>query len=103
MAVGSLYPLAAGVARQVDFAPGSFPRYGGVGTFGLRGSGLDIEDLDAQDANFAYSFRPGRIYNVDCSRVIREGGPPSGAHSDIARPEVGHLVWAAAMGPREIS
>ena len=103
MAVGSLYPLAAGVARQVDFAPGSFPKYGGVGTFGLRGSGLDIEDLDAQDANFAYSFRPGRIYNVDCSRVIREGGPPSGAHSDIARPEVGHLVWAAAMGPREIS
>lgn len=102
MAVGSLYPLAAGVARQVDFAPGSFPKYGGVGTFGLRGSGLDIEDLDAQDANFAYSFRPGRIYNVNCSRVIREGGPPAGAHSDIARPEVGHLVWAAATGPMEI-
>lgn len=97
MAVGSLYPLAAGVARQVDFAPGAFPKYGGVGTFGLRGSGLDIEDLDAQDANFAYSFRPGRIYNVNCSRVIREGSPPSGAHSDIARPEIGHLVWAAAQ------
>ena len=101
MAVGSLYPLAAGLARQVDFAPGSFPKYGGVGTFGLRGSGLDIEDLDAQDANFVYSFRPGRIYNVNCSRVIRVGGPPSGAHSDIARPEVGHLVWAAATGPME--
>lgn len=97
MAVGSLYPLAAGVARQVDFAPDAFPKYGGVGTFGLRGSGLDIEDLDAQDASFAYSFRPGRIYNVNCNRVIREGGPPSGAHSDIARPEVGHLVWAAAL------
>ncbi len=102
MAVGSLYPLAAGVAGQVDFAPGSFPKYGGVGTFGLRGSGLEIEDLDVRDANFAYSFQPGHIYNVNCSRVIREGGPPSGAHSDIARPEVGHLVWAAATGPMEI-
>lgn len=99
LAVGSLYPVAAGMARQVDFAPGAFPKYGGVGTFGLRGSGLDIEDLDVQDPDFAYGFVPGRIYNVNCSRVIREGSPPSGAHSDIARPEVGHLVWAAAMGP----
>ena len=98
MAVGLLYPLAAGVARQVDFAPGSFPKYGGTGTFGLRGSGLEIEDLDVQGMSFAYGFRPGRIYNVNCSRVIRDGAPPSGAHSDIAKPEVGHLVWAAAAG-----
>lgn len=96
-AVGSLYPLAAGVARQVDFAPGAFPKYGGVGTFGLRGGGLEIEDLDVQDVNFVYNFRRGRIYNVDCSHVIREGAPPAGAHSDIAKPEVGHLVWAAAL------
>ncbi|MGO4222405.1 hypothetical protein AB4Y64_11200 [Lysobacter sp. TAF61] len=97
MAVGSLYPVAAGVARQVDFAPGAFPKYGGVGTFGLRGGGLEIVDLDVQDASFAYGFKPGHIYNVNCNRVIREGGPPSGAHSDIARPEVGHLVWSAAL------
>ena len=36
-AVGQLYPIAAGIARQVDFAPGEFPTYGGVGTFGARG------------------------------------------------------------------
>lgn len=96
-AVGSLYPLAAGVARQVDFAPGAFPKYGGVGTFGLRGGGLEIEDLDVEGASFAYGFRPGHVYNVNCSRVIREGSPPAGAHSDIAKPEVGHLVWAAAL------
>lgn len=97
MAVGSLYPVAAGVARQVDFAPGALPKYGGVGTFGLQGGGLAIEDLDVRDAGFDYRFRPGRLYNVDCKQVIREGGPPSGAHSDIARPEVAHLVWAAAL------
>lgn len=97
MAVGSLYPVAAGVARQVAFAAGELPKYGGVGTFGLRGGGLEIEDLPAGAENAAYDFRPGRIYNVNCNHVIREGGPPSGAHSDIARPEIGHLVWAAAL------
>ncbi|HEY0334433.1 MAG TPA: hypothetical protein VGC74_12105 [Stenotrophomonas sp.] len=97
MAVGSLYPLAAGVARQVEFAVGQLPTYGGVGTFGLRGDGLAIEDLDVQEADFRYDLAPGRIYNVDCNRVICEGGPPSGAHSDIARPQVAHLVWAAAL------
>ena len=97
MAVGSLYPAAAGVARQVDFALGALPKYGGVGTFGLRGSGLAIEDLDVRDADFDYRFQPGHVYNVDCKRAIREGGPPSGAHSDIARPEVAHLVWSAAL------
>lgn len=97
MAVGSLYPVAAGVARQVAFAPGELPKYGGVGTFGLRGGGLEIEDLVAGAVDAAYAFRSGRIYNVNCNHVIREGKPPSGAHSDIARPEIGHLVWAAAL------
>jgi len=97
MAVGTLYPMAAGVARQVDFAPGELPKYGGVGTFGLRGTGLDIQDFEARDADFAYPFQARRIYNINCNKVIREGKPPSGAHSDIARPEVGHLVWAAAL------
>ncbi|HEY5805711.1 MAG TPA: hypothetical protein VIT90_18700 [Lysobacter sp.] len=97
MAVGSLYPAAAGVARQVAFAPGELPKYGGIGTFGLRGDGLDIVDLQVRGHDASYGFQPGRIYNVECSTVIREGGPPSGAHSDIARPEVAHLVWAAAL------
>ena len=98
-AVGSLYPVAAGIARQLEYdLSGPLPKYGGVGTFGLRGGGLEIEDLSVGAADAAYNFRSGRIYNVNCDHVIREGGPPSGAHSDIARPEVGHLVWAAALG-----
>jgi hypothetical protein len=96
-AVGSLYPVAAGVAEQVVFAPGELPKYGGVGTFGARGPGLDIVDLNMLPATGAYDFRPQRIHNLEAGGVIREGNPPSGAHSDIAKPEVAHVVWSAAI------
>src|SRR5262249_49920637 len=64
-AVGRLYPWAAGVARQVVFAPGELPRYGAVGTFGIRGSGLDIVDLEMQPAAESYQFAPGKVYNLE--------------------------------------
>jgi hypothetical protein len=34
---------------------------------------------------------------VEASRVIKEGGGASGAHSDIAHPEVAHIFWEAAL------
>ena len=37
------------------------------------------------------------VYNLESSRYIREGGGLSGAHNDIARPEVAHAVWQAAL------
>jgi len=58
---------------------------------------LDIVDLEAKGKDAVYGFQPGRVYNIECSAVIRDGDPPSGAHSDIARPEVAHLVWSAAL------
>lgn len=95
-AVGRLYPLAAGVARQVSFVPGELPKYGAVGTFGIRGPGLDILDLEMISSNGTYAFAPGKAYNLESSRFIREGGGVSGAHSDIAHQEVAHAVWQAA-------
>jgi hypothetical protein len=65
-----------------------------VGALGLRGPGLD---LDVQAADRPYDFGGGRIYNLECSGVIRNGGGASGAHSDIAHPEVAHAVWSAAL------
>jgi len=44
-----------------------------------------------------YPFEPGVIYNLDGDEFIREGGGPQGAHNDLARPEVAHLMWEAAL------
>jgi hypothetical protein len=96
-AVGRLYPMAAGVARQVAFAPDELPRYGALGTFGVRGPGPDVVDLDLLPADADYAFESGKVYNLESSRYIREGGGLSGAHSDIAHPEVAHAVWQAAL------
>ena len=54
-AVGRFYPIGAGARGDVQFAPGTFPKYGGVGLFGARGPGLDIVDLKMKPVNVAYS------------------------------------------------
>jgi hypothetical protein len=97
IAVGRYYPLGAGAARQVDFAPGELPRYGAVGTFGLRGPGLTVEDRKLLPADQPYEFTPGRVYNLESSQYIRQGGGSFGAHSDLAHVEVTHAVWQAAV------
>jgi hypothetical protein len=68
-----------------------------VGAFGVRGPGTEGEDRVIIRADHAYNFEPGKIYNIDGSGVINIGGGFSGAHSDIAKPEVAHAVWEAAM------
>jgi hypothetical protein len=97
-AVGRFYPLGAGVRRQVTFAPGELPKYGGLGTFGVRGLDEAVVDLDMLPVSTAYAFAPGTIYNLESSRFICEGSGASGAHSDIAKPEVAHAVWGAVRG-----
>jgi hypothetical protein len=97
-AVGRFYPLGAGVRRQVTFAPGELPRYGGLGTFGIRGLDEAVVDLDMLSVHAPYAFAPGKIYNLESSRFICDGSGASGAHSDIAKPEVAHAVWAAVRG-----
>lgn len=96
-AVGRLYPIAAGVAGQVDFAPGDFPTYGGVGTFGARGLKTDVVDGPMLAADGTYTFKPGTIYNLESSQFIAKGEGASGAHSDIDGPEVAHAMWQAAL------
>jgi len=92
-AVGRLYPIAAGVALQVAFPAGQFPKYGGLGAFGIQGPGLSLHDLAIGDAQHKYNFQSGGIYNLECSTVINQGSGISGAHSDIAKPEVAHAIW----------
>jgi hypothetical protein len=94
-AIGRLYPLGAGVAGQVDFAPGKLPRYGGVGVFGIQGPGIVLENRDMLPAQADYGFRGGHVYNLDGSAYINQGVGASGAHNDIAKPEVAHAFWQA--------
>ena len=94
-AVGKLYPIAAGIARQVNFPAGNLPKYGGIGSFGLQGPGLTLHDVSCEGTSHAYGFERGHVYNLECTNVINQGGGASGAHSDIAKPEVAHAMWEA--------
>jgi hypothetical protein len=93
-AVGRLYPAAAGVARQVAFA--GLPKYGAIGAFGICGvKGLHTGKM--LPVNQDYGFEAGKVYNLDSSQFIRNGGGFSGAHNDISGPEVAHAILQAAI------
>ena len=94
-AVGRLYPLAAGARRDVVFDETELPKYGALGTFGVRGPGCDTTDLDMHDTATAYGLERGKIYNINSDRYISHKVGASGAHSDIANKEVAHAMWAA--------
>jgi hypothetical protein len=95
-AVGRIYPLAAGLAGQISYAPGELPKYGAIGGYGIQGPGLDLVDLKMLPADQQYGFEPGKVYNLDCNEVIRNGPPPVGAHGDFLQPQVANAVWEAA-------
>jgi hypothetical protein len=94
-AVGRLYPLGAQVKRQLVLG-NELPAYGGIGSFGIQGVDGAL-DMPMRGASFAYGFRPGTIYNLEASDVIKNGSGASGAHSDIAHPEVAHAFWSAVL------
>lgn len=96
-AVGRYYPIAAGARGDVQFAVGTFPKFGAVGSFGARGAGLNIVDIELQPADYPYQFKPGTLYNIESTKYICEGGGTSGAHNDIAKPEVAHAFWLAVI------
>lgn len=98
-AVRTFYPLAAGARDQVDFDPGDLPTYGGIGTYGARGPGVDIVDDELHPISESYDFRSHMTYNLRADSVIAHGGGVMGAHSDIAQAPVAHAVWHAARQP----
>jgi hypothetical protein len=95
VAVGRFYPIGALLKRQLVLGD-EFPEYGGVGTFGLQGV-TQSEDLPMQSIKIDYAFKPGVVYNLAASSIIKNGSGASGAHNDIAHPEVAHAFWAAIL------
>jgi hypothetical protein len=100
-AVGRMYPLASGISGDVDFDPTKKPRYGAIGTYGIRGGGIEVEPLEMLPCDQSYGFEAGKIYNLESSVYIRKIPPDAGlggAHNSIDEPEVAHAVWEAALG-----
>ncbi|MEU8586341.1 serine-threonine protein kinase [Streptomyces sp. NPDC048664] len=111
-ALGTLYPLASRMAgddrsmtggaadgaREYDtegFDVGRLlgARWGAMGHDGVR-SVDGTRALTLADA-LAGGLPSSGCVNVDASAVVRRGGPPSGAHSDILHPELARVVLAA--------
>ena len=96
-AVGRYYPQGAKLKRQFVLVDTPFPKYGGIGSFGIQGTAAQPQDLPIKPQTSPYGFKGGSIYNVEASRVIKTMDGASGAHSDIAHPEVAHVFWEAAL------
>jgi hypothetical protein len=96
-AVRTFYPIGAGARGQVDYGPEGLPTYGAIGTFGVRGTGVQAVDEDLHPVDEAYEFLPGHVLNLRGDDVIRESAGVMGAHSDITKPPVAHAVWQAAL------
>jgi hypothetical protein len=94
-AVGVLYPAAVGLVQEADFAD-KLPKYGGIGSFGIQGTTVAVE-RDMLDKDGDYGFASGKIHNLESSKYIAKKEGASGAHSDIAGPQVAHAIWQAAL------
>ena len=96
-AVGTFYPLASMAARDDSAGIGDAgSRWGGIGANGAQGAGARTEGIRGAGPGVAYPFEDHRILNIDAGDVVRAGGPPSGAHSDIVHPELTRVVLLAA-------
>ncbi len=96
-AVKTLYPAAVVVKSQFLLGE-EYPKYGGVGMFGLQGLGAVGTNISMEPVTHDYGFQSKRVYNLESSHVIKKNeGLGSGAHSDIAHPEVAHAMWQAVL------
>jgi pimeloyl-ACP methyl ester carboxylesterase len=96
-AVGTLYPLAS-LASGDDSAGANnaLYRWGGMGADGAQNDDVALDGIQPAGPGTTYRFSRDRILNIDASEVVRRGGPPSGAHSDIVHPELTWVVLAAS-------
>jgi hypothetical protein len=98
-ALGTMYPLAsrmAGDSRSVaglDMGRALGATWGAMGYGGVRA----VPGTRACTLAEALRAKPpaSGCVNVDAAAVVRRGGPPAGAHSDILHEELARLVLAA--------
>jgi hypothetical protein len=87
-AVGKAYPLASRIARQDAAALGDEnDRFGGMGRNGAQHT-PEAEPLTLLDADGAYTFEPGVVYNLQADDHIKN-------HGAVANNATANAVWAA--------
>ncbi|MEV7690486.1 serine-threonine protein kinase [Streptomyces bungoensis] len=98
-ALGTFYPLASRCSDD-DRSIGGLSlgrmlgdRWGAMGHDGVQAV-PDTARLDLAAALRGPLPASGCV-NVDAAAVVRRGGPPAGAHSDIVHPELARVVLAA--------
>jgi hypothetical protein len=95
LAVGYFYPLASMAAHDDASGLSDFVvRWGGMGHDGAQAVPVSTANLGPVDASYPYTR--GQFTNVDCSGIVRTGGPPAGAHSDIFHPELARVMLTAS-------
>ncbi|MFJ2718398.1 serine-threonine protein kinase [Streptomyces sp. NPDC087437] len=98
-ALGTLYPLASRMADDdrsvlgLDVGALLGAAWGAMGHDGVQAvPGTRACTLSEA---LAAPFPASGCVNVDAAEVVRRGGPPAGAHSDIVHPELARVVLAA--------
>lgn len=95
LAVGRAYPLASIVAGADNSKMEEIvSRWGGMGSDGAQA--VAAKPLQLKRPGFAYNWTKGGWHNLDGNQIIKNGGPPSGAHSDIIHPETAWATLSAA-------
>jgi hypothetical protein len=99
-ALGTIYPLASrmandcqGVAESLGLAQALGAKWGAMGHDGVQAV-PGTRALKLAEALKATLPASGCV-NVDAAAVVKRGGPPAGAHSDIVHPELARMVLAA--------
>ncbi|MFI5792806.1 serine-threonine protein kinase [Streptomyces sp. NPDC051677] len=99
-ALGTMYPLAS---RMAGDARGAVEEFGIGAALGAKWGAMGHDGVQAVPGTRACTLAEALAaplpasgcVNVDAAAVVRRGGAPSGAHSDIVHPELARLVLAA--------
>ncbi|MGW7366037.1 serine-threonine protein kinase [Streptomyces sp. NPDC054841] len=92
-ALAVIYPLASRMAGDSSTLVGLDERWWAVGHDGIQAV-AGTRRLTLEEA-LRDGLPAAGCVNVDAASVVRHGGPPAGAHSDILHPELARVVLAA--------
>ncbi|MET7620700.1 serine-threonine protein kinase [Streptomyces sp. NPDC005408] len=92
-ALGVIYPLASSLAGDDANAVGLDKRWWAMGHDGIQAV-QPLARLTLEEA-LVRGIPGSGCVSVDTASVVRRGGPPAGAHSDICHEELARVVLAA--------